>query len=1604
MSIRDQAEKGFADLFKTKVSIKEAGGSLIGQIVLKGVSIKDIGEIDEVVLHFNPIKFAINKGDIIPSLTKLSFINGKISVARDLKGKWNIDPLLPKPNDKAAPPPPFSGQIVLENCEIAYIDLVGFMGEPTNFQAIAKGVNGEVDLRNIERITFSAAGAVPEKVKAAGLVNSKTGRYELTVTAEQLPFSKWGVYTIPLPGLSPEQGKVDLSLKLTPPKTKGWPVSLSGKATFHDAAARYGNYDLTSIRGNIFIADESLAFQGISGQLNDLPVSLNGRLTGFQSLDLTIGIKQGEINKLAAILPFLKTVPVGGLFSANLRVGGTIGAPTLSGSTSVINGKAYGQAFSGGGDLSFGGKTFRADLRDVVFYGGTLSGPVTINLTGVPQLDLMLNISGLNLATLSQNTPGITGLAGGDLAITGPFSQLKGKLNGRLNRTAVFGQPLNSLRAAFQIKEGEFFLDNLIGESEQAGISAKGRISRDLTFDLLTEASGLKLAGRGIFGPMRASLNRFNGRVSWKLTPAFLSSPLRNMEADGEVSLSDGEIGEQQFDRADGTIEIDHGKIDVKNASLIKGGSKLFIAGQTGIGTETSLVFWTNGSRLEDYKILNYFLPDDLKYPSGNISASFEATGYLPPETRLTEIDQLLDLNINGRIALADGRIGGVKLTSALAGIGWRERALFIEEARLTGPLLRLTADLMISKRSLSGEIQGAADLFSLEEFTYRYGRFSGEIGATIKLSGTPSSPAIAATFRAEELKINDLYFDEAAGSVYWANKQIMTLTPLLFRDEETSLYLNGRAIIDEHSLENSFLDLELKTDGADMAAIYQLLQGIRGEAYRWGITSPNKIAPQKLSLANLSYSAQRAEDGKTVWYDADPRAPNFVRDWGALRAEFEKKEAGIPSENLKGELKALLKFKGKISSPAGSLRAEIKKGGAGAFRYDSLVFSASLADRKVSIEKAVLSKERGELTATGGTDLSGNLDLKIKAKEMPLDICVIFFPGKEFKGTFNLNAALSGPYYAPYFSLSANGRNNLVAGANFSSWSTDIDYQKERLTVHRSLIKTGNDLSTIEGTVIFSGPAMIDLKAQINNGGFGLLNLWNDEVSWVKGEASLSLRAEGSLDTPTINGQIKLNNAEVKLRSLASSLRDIDGTGQIKASLLNIEGLTAIWTGERTRYFSNLLGLSGYIDLKRALVANPEIDLNLAVSPTRIYAAFPNIFVGSLKTGQLSIIGPLRLDQTLGPTLRGAIEIENSVITLSKSSGQPGKGIPFQFELEVDLNKNVYAVMGDIGTLDLSNIFMNLEIESQKLQITGDMRTPTLLGRVRVKRGTVNLLSREFTILTADQQQRYFPYSSEQISDNTAIFTGEKGTEGYLPQIRITSLVNVDDQERDAEGKLYKKRVIIVAKLTGLIGAREEARGLRINLTSFVEDKTKSPPEMRPASYSESDLKVLLLPEFIKGLTGIKTGTKGTDGSQVDTNLVVADFVSSRIQTILFRGLEREVEQKLGLESLTLEYNLGPKVREAMGLREINSMQEDRPAWSVGFVKGFFDRLYIDIRYSQAGEQTVATAAQNAFNYQLTFKITPIWSIIYYREPINLNEPATGYQKVTLKAGFYLW
>jgi hypothetical protein len=159
-----------------------------------------------------------------------------------------------------------------------------------------------------------------------------------------------------------------------------------------------------------------------------------------------------------------------------------------------------------------------------------------------------------------------------------------------------------------------------------------------------------------------------------------------------------------------------------------------------------------------------------------------------------------------------------------------------------------------------------------------------------------------------------------------------------------------------------------------------------------------------------------------------------------------------------------------------------------------------------------------------------------------------------------------------------------------------------------------------------------------------------------------------------------------------------------------------------------------------------------------------------------------------------------------------------------------------------------------------------------------------------------------------------------------------------------------------------------------------------------------MLLPDFIKSLTGISGGQE----TGVDTNAVVADYLSSRLQTLVFRGLERNLEQRLGLESLTLEYNFGKKLRQEMGIKD-TSIFGQQPDWRVGFVKGFFDKFYVDVRYSEMIVEG-ASAAQTSFIYQLTYKLSPIWSIMYYREPPSIGDFIAGYQKVTLQAGLSFW
>ncbi|MGB9613749.1 MAG: DUF748 domain-containing protein, partial [Candidatus Margulisiibacteriota bacterium] len=293
--IKNEAEKSFSELFQQKVSIKKVGGILIGQIVLEEINLPSLGQLPKVVLTFNPFKYAYYRGDIIPALTKITVFNGKIKVARGQAG-WNISSFLPQTATKEAQPMPFRGRVFFSNCQVSYRDEVGFRPQAKPFSTQITDLNGTIDLRKKDQIKFALSGKSPELVKIQGWYNLINEKYQVNLTADKINLVSWGNYLLPFAELTFSSGSADLFLSLSPPKTKGWPVALIGRAVINKAAGKFQNYKISQTSGELFMADENVAFSNFKTNIDQIPLVISGRLYNFSqlNLDLNISVPQAE--------------------------------------------------------------------------------------------------------------------------------------------------------------------------------------------------------------------------------------------------------------------------------------------------------------------------------------------------------------------------------------------------------------------------------------------------------------------------------------------------------------------------------------------------------------------------------------------------------------------------------------------------------------------------------------------------------------------------------------------------------------------------------------------------------------------------------------------------------------------------------------------------------------------------------------------------------------------------------------------------------------------------------------------------------------------------------------------------------------------------------------------------------------------------------------------------------------------------------------------------------------------------------------------------------------------------------------------------------------
>ncbi|MFA6548907.1 MAG: hypothetical protein WCT39_03125, partial [Candidatus Margulisiibacteriota bacterium] len=639
----------------------------------------------------------------------------------------------------------------------------------------------------------------------------------------------------------------------------------------------------------------------------------------------------------------------------------------------------YDQLFSGKTQLSFHGNQLEFDFTDLNLYRGQANGKCVINFAGKePQLTLNSQLKAIDLAALAQNSPGITGLANGSLGLSGPFHNLSGKISAQLSRGALLGQPIDLISSAFTVTNGGILFKDFSATSKTASVGASGSISSTLVFDFKASARGIRLAGHGFPGPMEALVEDFTGNVNWKLDDKFFTSPLKNIRAAGSAHLSQGKIGEQTFDRVFGDFSMGDGVLNLEKVLFENKTSSFEASGQIGFGVSTTLTLSANKIKLEDFKILNYLLPEEAKNPAGTADISLNVTGELSKEAKITSIEPLLGLNASGEVFLLNGRFAGIPIKNGNVIFSWENRRLKISSLSLVTPRSNFSLKLSLGDR-LDGNCKGIIDLSEFSAFTEKYGNLDGQVGLNFLIRGNPSTPDILADFWINNLQFNRIKFSRIEGKLDYADGQLVFPTPLLLQNGTDRYFLSGKIDLADKPAESS-VDMALSTTQSDLPAFVTLALRLQAEISRRATVDYG----QKIVLDTNAFILPHPRDFNFL-YSLGQEKNSFIN----LKKRKEKRslfeEIDTLPLDVEGKLSLDLSLKGKINNPSGQFSGEIKKGSVQKFYFDNLKTKGQIKTQKVIIDNLSAFQKSGQLTASGEVGFDGSLALKSAGKDIDI-------------------------------------------------------------------------------------------------------------------------------------------------------------------------------------------------------------------------------------------------------------------------------------------------------------------------------------------------------------------------------------------------------------------------------------------------------------------------------------------------------------------------------------------------------------------------------------------------------------------------------------------
>lgn len=273
------------------------------------------------------------------------------------------------------------------------------------------------------------------------------------------------------------------------------------------------------------------------------------------------------------------------------------------------------------------------------------------------------------------------------------------------------------------------------------------------------------------------------------------------------------------------------------------------------------------------------------------------------------------------------------------------------------------------------------------------------------------------------------------------------------------------------------------------------------------------------------------------------------------------------------------------------------------------------------------------------------------------------------------------------------------------------LEYANHVLSIANADIKgTGTNLS-IRGTVPLTGARPLNVSA---NGSIdlGLLQSFSPSVK-SSGQILLHVTASGSVSTPSMAGQIQVQNATFSSDTFPITLEGVNSQIRVTGNRLDIEQLNGMAGG-------GTLSVSGF------LIYGKQTSFNLSAQAKSIRLRYP----AGLRTvldGNLNLTGTPDASSLNGRVLVDRLSFTQQfdmATLISQFSSDVPSTAPPAFEQNMKLN----VALESSNQLNVSSSKLTIG-GSANLNIAGTLADPVVLGRVVLTQGEVFFLGKRYEI-----------------------------------------------------------------------------------------------------------------------------------------------------------------------------------------------------------------------------------------------------------------------------------